>query len=183
MPGFFLPADNEFAVCMGDTKSIADGIYTEGAEYDGPDPLVEYARTYRWLFETLEPFGSGRDSGILLHLSKCSRPSVEFEVLKIHHAQDVIYRPGKNAWSPISMSFYEVVNNNNMSLVADKIYKWWGDSMIDYHTSLHGKVANYQKNATLKMVDGIGRSVWTYNLYNCWISKISPSELNSVIMA
>lgn len=172
MPGFKQPVP--IGICV-DAKG---NIFEEKSAYEGPNPVEEYARRYRWLFETLEPFGSSEDRGILLNLKKCSRPTIEYETIKIHHGQDVIYRPGKSAWSTLTMSFYEVITDEQSSIVAEKIYKWHASGMVDHRTSLHGNVRDYLKDAVLYMLDGVGKPVYVYNLYNCWIQKINPSELD-----
>lgn len=177
MPGFNQPVPPER--CL---EALKDGIFSDESAYQGPNPNLEYARKYRWVFETLEPVGRN----LLLNLRKCGRPSAEFEVIKIHHAQEVIYRPGKVTWAPISMSFYESLKdsddplggNTSFNAVARSLYQWWANSMYNSNTSLHGSMQNYLKDGILKMVDGVGDPIWTYNLYNCWISKITPSDLD-----
>lgn len=198
MPGFRVPQDLTIAQCQADLGAIGDGIFFDSALYEGPDPKLEYAKKYRWLFETISgpviPGGVGplgppdpnppafdrEDSteGILLVLKKCTRPSPEFEVIKAHHAQSVISRPGKISWAPITMTFYEALDELHQSQVTKRLYDWWARTIHNYQTMLHGSVKNYQKDAVLTMLDGIGRDVYTYNLYNCWISKIAPSDLD-----
>lgn len=189
MPGFKSPT--EFAPrCIAD---IRNGIFLEESAYDGPSPRADFARKHRYIFETLDPLGAGSD-GIMLNIHTCSRPSVEFDVIKIHHGQDVIYRPGKQTWSPIVMKFYErqdivvaenryegrrqIIRYSGQDAVASKIYDWWAKSMIDITTSLHGELADYRSDAVLMMLDGVGDPIWEYTLYNCWISKVEPGELD-----
>lgn len=189
MPGFKQPFESSARRCTADVRN---GVFLAESAYDGPSPNADYARKHRYVFEVLEPLGAD-STGIMLNIHKCTRPMVEFDVIKIHHGQDMIYRPGKQTWSPITMSFYERLDwvvaedysegrrqfsrTSGSNAVARKIYEWWAKSMIDYRTSLHDDVENYQYNAVLMLVDGTGMPVWEYSLHNCWISKISPSDL------
>jgi hypothetical protein len=204
VPGFQGPVDLTFLQCNEDIGSFADGIYSEANRYEGPDPKTEYARKYRWSLEIiggpLAPGGVGpvggaiggrfdretRDTGILIHLKKCSRPTPEFEIVKAHHAQSVISRPGKISWSPITMSFYEAFSDTSDGIrrpqhrdsIASRLYQWWANTIYDHRTNLHGNISDYLKDAVLTMGNGVGDIVYSYNLYNCWISKITPSDLD-----
>lgn len=174
MPGFNIPPFNSAETC--DTDS-----FKNQSAYFGPSSTVETARKHRYRLEILEPFGSNND-GILLFCEKCTRPSPELDEIVIHNAQDEIYRPGKQKWNPIEFTFYEKLReesgNSSVDDVAERIYRWWGETMVDLTRSIHNPITNYYKNAHLQMLDGVGRPVWTYFLYECWPHKISPSDLS-----
>lgn len=149
--------------------------------YDGPDIDVEFARTNRWLFEVLPPFGTIKD-GILLYAHKCTRPTPEIDQIVIHHGQDEIYRPGKNRWSPIDITFYEKTKSLSdipklVDEAAERVYKWWSESVLVLRESRHGKQEGFP-NGILKMLDGYGNTIWEYNLYQCWPTKVTPSDLD-----
>lgn len=170
MPGFNVPnADS----CLD--KDAFKGRST----YVGPDPNMEYARKNRWLLEFLEPFGSIQ-SGILVYAHKCTRPTVEIDEIQIHNCQDEIYRPGKNRWNPIDFTFYEKAPGDESLIdeVAERIYKWWGETTIILSGSKHGKPSDYLKNGNLQMLDGTGKTMWEYKLYECWPMKVSPTDLD-----
>lgn len=163
MPGFLIQTD--------------DSCGTSDAG-DGPSNAREYARAHRYVIETFEPFGS-RSDGILLFGYKCSRPSVEFDEVVIHSAQDEIHRPGKHHWKIVEFTFYEVLHGSQsmFNLAAEKVYKWWGSAMLNLETSLFNPPSDYLKDAQLNMLDGDGNTVWGYKLYDCWPSMVSPSPL------
>jgi hypothetical protein len=125
----------------------------------------------------LEPFGYSDSYGILLFLEKCTRPTLEVDEITIHNAQDEIYRPGKQRWSPIEFTFYEKADDR-VDEVAERIYSWWGQTMIALTRSTHNRVTNYYKSAVLQMLDGVGHPIWSYYLYDCWPQKVSPIELS-----
>lgn len=173
MPGFNIPP------LQGAGNACDPDSFQEEAAYYGPSTTVETARKHRYKLEILEPFGTEAD-GILLFCEKCTRPTPEMDEITIHNGQDEIYRPGKQRWNPIEFTFYEKLRGNEGVYVdeaAERIYRWWGETMIDLQRSVHNPIANYYKRAQLQMLDGVGYPVWTYFLYDCWPQKVSPIEL------
>lgn len=145
----------------------------------GPSNAIETARKHRYLLEVLEPLGS-QDNGILLFLEKCTRPAPEYDKILIHSAQDEIPRPGKTHWKEVEFTFYEKLDGDDGSLedtCAKLISEWHSKTMVNIETSLHNQPSQYLKNATLQMLDGGGTPVWTYNIYDSWPMKVSPSDL------
>jgi hypothetical protein len=170
MPGFYIP--------------ITDSC-NEPVPEGGPAHNVETARKNRYLLEVLEPFGT-KTTGILIYLAKCTRPGVEMDQVAFHSAQDEIFRPGKNHWKPVELTFYEKldgsVDDQGVGALTNQpaklIYEWWGKTMINLETGLHNEPAAYLKNCQLNMLDGFGASIWEYHLYDCWPAAVSPSELS-----
>lgn len=136
----------------------------------GPNAAVEPATSYRWRFVTLGPLNQ-----IVLYAHKADRPGPEIDQIVLHHGQDEINLPGKNRWRPIEISFYEVIQGSR-DQAASSIYRWWSQETINIQAS---KIApNFRKNCQLAMLDGRGSIVWSYYLYNCWISNVTPSTLD-----
>lgn len=171
MPGFHIPE----AI----NSCLDDGAFRDRSAYTGPDPNMEYARRNRWLLEFMEPFGMVYD-GILVYAHKCTRPTPEIDEVVIHHGQDEIYRPGKNRWNPIDFTFYEKAPGNPPTIdeTASLIYKWWAKTTLVLTESRHGELRDYLKNGNLQMLDGSGKMIWEYRLYECWPMKVSPSDLD-----
>jgi len=179
MPGFNIATDKAINCPANDSNLTNTPIY------QGPSYTEETARSYRYKLEVLEPLGTTTGNGILLFLEKCTRPTPEVDEIVIHSGQDEIIRPGKNRWSPIEFTFYEKLSGaasedggSPIDSVAEKIYEWWGSSMIDLKTSSHRPVTDYYKRAELSMKDGYGNDVWTYYLYDCWPVKVTPGNLD-----
>jgi len=148
-----------------------------------PSMTTETARRYRYSFELLEPLDQ---ESLLLFAYKITRPSAEIDQITIHNGQSEIYRPGKNRWLPIDITFYERIfgetdagpdTGNGYDQPAELIYNWWAKTMIDITTSLHGPPSAYRKPGQVAMLDGLGNSIWVYYLSNCWPMKVSPSDL------
>jgi hypothetical protein len=168
MPGFNIP-------------NQSPGCPTNPDQRGQPSNTVETARRHRYLLEVLEPLGQ-LDNGILLFLEKCTRPSPEYDKIVIHSSQTEISRPGKTHWKEVEFSFYEKLdgsdNGSLESTCAKLIYEWHAKTMVNIVTSLHNPPSQYLKNATLQMLDGDGSPVWTYNIYDAWPMKVSPSDLS-----
>jgi len=144
---------------------------------DLPIHTIETARSHRFRLEVLEPFGVGQN-GILLYLEKCTRPTPEIDEVVIYNGQDEIYRPGKNRWLPIEFTFYERLNSGGTTDdAAEKIYKWWGETMINLQESSLNQTSDFYKRAELTMLNGLNETVWKYYLYDCWPAKVTPSDL------
>jgi hypothetical protein len=178
MPGFNIPPFQAPSTsCDPDIK-----IFEEESAYQGPAFDTETARKHRFRLEILEPFGpnTGSGSGILLFMEKCTRPTPEVDEITIHNAQDEIYRPGKQRWNPVEFTFYEKTYGSAVQTdeAAERIYKWWGEVMINLVIGDHGNVSDYYKNAQLQMLDGVGEPIWTYYLFDCWPQKVTPIELS-----
>ena len=180
MPGFAL--DSVFGLCHD------QGIVHQNLRFAKPLNTVETARKHRYVLDILDPFGN-QQQGILLYLEKCTRPTPEFETITIHNGQDEIYRPGKVKWSPVEFTFYEKTRGsavdafgNDFGFLLDQtaevIYHWWAETTAVISQSRHLPPFNYYKNAALTMLDGEGRPIWTYFLYDCWLEKVAPSDLS-----
>jgi len=168
-----------------------DGEYTppkNKREYS-PSNTEETARRYRYEFEVLEPLDRDTRGStfLLLFAYKATRPTPEIDRITIHNGQDEIYRPGKNRWAPIEITFYERLaeesDDQYYDQAAELLFKWWGGTnyglpggVIHLEQSLHGY--NYKKPCQLAMLDGTGGMVWGYYLANCWPMKISPCDIS-----
>ncbi len=123
----------------------------------GPSHTVETARNHRYMLEVLEPFGN-KSNGLLYFLEKCDRPSMEFDKMLIHSAQDEISRPGKIHWKDIEFTFYEKLsgqkNGELENQTAKMMYEWWSKTQLNIDTSLFNPPSTYMKEVQLQMLGG-----------------------------
>lgn len=182
MPGFKIPINADPA-CSEQSLNI--GLRNDLSL--NPSHVVEVARAHRWVFRTLTPLDvSTGDPNILVYAFKCGRPTVEIDEIKIFRGQQEIYRPGKHRWMPIEMTFYDVYEGGDATKpesfynagVARKIYKWWSETTLDAYENNVGRASTVYQNGALTMLDGYGKSVWRYKLFDIWPTKISPSDLD-----
>lgn len=130
----------------------------------GPNSLVEVRRTHRWLFTTL---GHLSDQGreVLLYLKTAQRPQFTFEDPSMHHNQEQVYYAGKHTWEPISMTWYDIEQDPDVSAA---IYAWL-QTVINIANMCVAPPNQYKdKLATLSMVDGCGATNEEWTIYNGW---------------
>ena len=139
---------------------------------NGPNNVVETARSYRYVLEVLQPL-----EPLLVYGYQCTRPNIEFDEVTIHNAQDEIVRPGKHHWKPVEFKFYEILQGNT-NQTAKLMYDWWASTMLDINTGRFSRAATYMKPVSLNMLDGDGKIIWNYELFDCWPQKVTPSDLN-----
>ena len=175
MPGFNIPLANE---CHDQHAFKAPVLF------NGPSNLRETARKHRYSLEVVSRLGENvlgdKDSGLLLYMHKCTRPSVEIDEITIHSGQDEIWRPGKHHWKPVEFTFYEVLNNADPpteNQAASMMFRWWAEYTINMRRS-RVMPPEAVADCELDMLDGTGKPVWTYYLYRAWPSRISPSDLS-----
>jgi len=178
MPGFQIKSSP-----CDDVKPIQPG-------YDGAPANTEAFRKHRYLWETFGAgsggtyLGMGKFSGggagwpseLRVLAWKTTRPIPEFDIITIHNGSEQIGRPGKYKWNPIDITFYEAYQDQPD--ICQTIYDWWAKSVVNLDISTYSKPTDYLKQCTLSMLDGVGNSVWKYNLGGCWPSKVTPSDLS-----
>jgi len=164
MPGFQIPTE-------GAAGPPADG---------GPANTAEMMRKYRWTLRIsvpgLIPFVN---NFVDLSVASCDRPKVEFKEMEIHNGADVIYRPGKVTYKPISIKYYEAATTaGNVNATAFRFSTWWSQFVFQQADSRYGKREAYAAKCDIKMSDGSGKTMWHYTLYNCWPSTLDPDGLD-----
>lgn len=147
-----------------------------GGELSG---TYETARSHRWRV-TVTKFRGDRD--VILAAKSAGRPAPEIAQNTIHHKQTEIYWPGKHKWSPVSMTFYELVDDNNVNMTASAMFNWWAREVIDTRTNNINN--DWHKQITVEQLAGNGGgeytvpAVWSYSLLDAWPFKVEPSELD-----
>lgn len=151
----------------------------------GPPNTYETARKYRFNLTSFRP-NEFVASGINFNVKSIKRPSVQFEEIVIHSGQDEIYRPGKTKWQPVDIVFYETLGSNFVDRVALSMYDWWARRLTDATVSTQrlaglmtpNPATGFYFNSQIDMLDGYGFMVWSYILYECWPTQITPSDLD-----
>lgn len=138
----------------------------------GPAPLAEVRRTHRWVFQAL---GELTRREILLVLKSASRPSFQFEEPAMHHNQEQIYFAGKHTWEPVSLSWYDVEQDPD---VSDAMYQWL-KACIDLTRMTVNPPQSYKsKIAMLEMLDGLGNQTELWNMYQGWPQAVNWNGLD-----
>lgn len=95
----------------------------------------------------------------------------------MHHNQEVAYFAGKQSWDPVTLVWYDIQQNPDVSA---GIYNW-----IETVTPMSGasaiKVASpsqYKKTAQLDMLDGFGNPCESWAMYGTWPQACNWQELD-----
>lgn len=165
MPGFNIPLGPASGCSETDVES------GDGAQANLPRDI---GRAHRY---EIQIYGSGKTdfTNIRFYAHKVTRPNLEIDKIVIHHGQDEIYRPGKQRWQPIDISFYETLTENYDD-VAKKLTEWRRE-VIDFKKSVIKPITELYKTIRIDILDSVGKSVWYYELLNAWPMAIQPSNL------
>jgi len=161
---------------IGDEAIPGFNINPFGGGYSaqGPANTVEVRRKHRWVFETL-----GRGTGVfsqseLLVLQSASRPSFKFEEPEMHHNQEVARFAGKQDWDPVTLVWYDVEQDPDISR---GIYHWI-ETVVDMHLIKVAHPRFYKKTAALVMLDGSGQTTEQWSLMGTWPAASNFQELD-----
>ena len=182
MPGFYIPIERSKCNNGKDNKVI------DYAVTHTPSNLMETARNYRWLFELLPALDRRAFNGkvstdapgnLLVYLKKCERPTMDFEEIPIHNGPRTIYRAGRFKHNPIKLEFNEILGPVAFTDgPAIRIYEWMRKLVFKTEQGLYSKFAEYSFNAKLALLDGKGRYLHIYELFNCFPLNVTPSNLD-----
>ena len=138
-----------------------------------PNAQAEPRFKHRWVFEVAD----GPDTDIFLYLREASRPKVNQDAVEMWHNQAPAYFSGRSQWNPISITFYDIEQNPD---VSDAVWNW--HQMVVEHSSSDSatakRVKNYKKKGKLDSLGADGTSNETWELYNCWPQDIDFSNLS-----
>ena len=211
MPGFSVNGNP--AVCQFFEYGI--GPTTGDAGYAGPSNIIETARKNRYRLAGIMNGGTDSQSStsgtsstgygsplstfmgaaqFLLYAYKCSRPSIDYQVIEIHNGAEQITRPGKIIYNNVEFTFYEIMETSITDAqtgsgnsappvtksVSNFLYKWHSEIMYDRIGAMLRRPDQFLATVDLDMLDGVGKSVYKYRMYDCWPSKVSPSDLSYV---
>jgi len=136
---------------------------------------VEVRRKHRWVFNYL---GRGRNGYFkaqeLLVLQSASRPAFKFDEAEMHHNQEVARFAGKQDWDPVTMTWYDVEQNPDISR---GIY-YWLETVVNMQTIAVAHPSHYKKHAQLRTLDGTGQAGELWTMWGTWPSAINWQELD-----
>lgn len=149
------------------------GGYGDSAQ--GPSNTIEVRRKHRWVFETLGRGASGQFSqSELLVLQSASRPSFKFEEPEMHHNQEVVRFAGKQDWDPITLVWYDVEQDPDISR---GIYHWI-ETVVNMQSIAVSHPRFYKRTAALLMLDGSGQTTEQWSMMGTWPSAVNWQELD-----
>jgi hypothetical protein len=148
--------------------------YGGGYSASGPSNTLEVRRKHRWVFESLGRGNAPWRPNELLNLQSAARPSFKFNVADKHHNQEVVYYAGKQEWDPITLTWYDIEQNPDISA---GLYVWL-NTVVDMISIGVQPPSNYKKDAVLKMINGLGTSTESWNMVGTWPETLNWQELD-----
>lgn len=112
-------------------------------------------------------------------------PKVDYDEIVVHNGQSEIYMPGKHKLKPVEIVFYDVLKrsgNTYKSVVVNNIMgRLPTGVIIDDKVFIADRYkyrSNYQFTTYINKVDGAGRTIQKFELYECYISNVDPGDLS-----
>lgn len=152
----------------------AGGGGQPGQGANAPTNTLETRRSYRWFFSTLGRGTGNWNSNELLVLQKAKRPSFKYSELTMDHQQEKSYYAGKQEWESVSLTWYDVEQNPNISA---GLYKWL-ETVCRLDTVQVNAPVNYKRTGVLNLVNGGGGINETWTMYGTWPVSFNWQELD-----
>lgn len=157
-----------------DWRRLIPGFNVIGLGGEGPSNVSEIRRKHRWEFRVI-----GRGTGEfapeeLVYLQSASRPSFKFEEPEMHHNQEVSRFAGKQDWDPITLVWYDVQQQPDVSA---GIYKWI-ETVVNMSVIKVSHPTKYKRVSELAMLDGAGDATEIWRLYGTWPQACNWQELD-----
>ncbi len=148
--------------------------YGGGFSVQGPSNTTETRRKHRWVFETLGRGAGTFSQAELLVLQSAMRPSFKFEEPEMHHNQEVSRFAGKQDWEPITLTWYDVEQNPD---VSRGLYNWI-ETVVNMMSLGVSHPSIYKRSATLGMLTGMGVFSEHWTISGTWPATVNWGELD-----
>lgn len=137
---------------------------------------IEPRRKHRFEFETPEIVFP--DSKAALLLKSATRPKISIDEIPVKWNQETAYWDGQHEWDPMTLTWYDVHQDNDTSLA---IWKWL-NSVIDLPGASGQPTAQvapfYKRNSKLIMTDNTGNVNQFWELSRCWPRDVDWGDLD-----
>lgn len=188
-------------------SQLKAGCYaTIGSNNSSLPNNLETARSNRFRLSLSIPIETGKGpilepSGfVTLACESITRPVRIINEEKVYNGADYINVPLRPQYEPIDAVFYEILSNNSdvekpitdivgpglavannveHNLTVEEIMLWWTRGVFDAGGSRTTYQASRRTTVIISMLDGQGRSIWTYMLHRCWPKSIAPDPLDN----
>lgn len=150
-----------------------------------PNAKAEPRFKHRWTFSVA--LTGTQYKNIFLYLKSASRPKVNVDSVEMWHNQAPAYFAGRSQWNSISITFYDIQEDPDVSAAL-----WDWHQMVVKHTADDSaeakKVKDYKKNGTLEQLKADGTCGEKWILHNCWPVSVdfqsldySSSEIQTIV--
>lgn len=139
-----------------------------------PPGTADVARTHRW-YVAIDDIGDSAKH-LTVYAHTCSRPVMEQDQIVAHSGKTQINLPGKYRWLPITIRFYEGVENTVVT--SNRLFEW-RKKINDYSTHVFKDVASARSATGLvSLTDAEGQAMVDYQLLNLWPTKVEYTDLD-----
>jgi len=138
---------------------------------DGVSNVAESRRKHRWVFAVLGPTWTREG---LLYLKSAARPKFNLDEPMIHHDQEQAYFAGKQSWDPITLTWYDIENDPDISAT---VYKWL-NTVVTINAAAVAAPSAYKVDSQLSMTNGPGKVTETWVMYGTWPKEVNWGELS-----
>jgi hypothetical protein len=133
-----------------------------------------FKRKFRW---TLEISGDSCPFQVSpLFVKLAARPSITFEETQLDFLNDRTWIPGKATWEPITLTYLDSNSQDASELLT------WITSVFDFTSptskKMSSSIGGYAGVVTLKMLDGCGAVMETWEIKDAWPQAINFGDLD-----
>lgn len=156
----------------------------------GIDPGLTFKRKFRWLFSVdgICTSAGGSLKVDPFYVKSASRPNISFDEQEIHYLHGKMYLPGKPTFETITVTYYDVVAQDGSQPLA-ALYTWISNVYDFMSSSTAWKTArmaanalggssSYGGEAKLVMLDGCGKALERWTLFQCWPQSVNFGDLD-----
>lgn len=124
---------------------------------------IETRRKYRWVLQ-IDKLGNRAWA----YAKTANRPKMSLGTIEQHHNQEKIWHMGKTTWNDLTVTFYDIEQQPDMS---KEIFDWLNKNAYSvnqanaHHPSFGGGA--YKQDVSLKMLDHLGSPAGTDNWKYC----------------
>jgi hypothetical protein len=107
---------------------------------------------------------------------------LNFDEETMHHNQEEVWLAGKHHWDPITLTWYDVEQDPDMS---DAVWKWLGGRQAGgggpfdvLETMKIRKPSEYKLDSVLTMVDSYGAKSEEWKIYHGWPQAVNWNTID-----
>lgn len=130
-------------------------------------------RQFRWLFEIPGVCGDITPGVNALPPEKSARPNLGFKEMSVSHLNEDVFYPAKPDWKPINITIFDFQRRQH------PVFEWLKELYNpELGTFTEPNRFGFIKHCVLKMLNGCGDVVETWEYEDCWPQNINFNTLD-----
>ena len=154
---------------------------------------IVFKRKFRWLFSVSDICVDGASARIPeTYVKAASRPNITFDEQEVHFLHGRMYLPGKPTFETITVTYYDVVDDSGNAQPLMPLYSWlssvydmFSAESVDAAGNQNPRMGNaaggktgYGGVGNLTMLNGTGKAIESWQLWNCWPQAVNFGDLD-----